>query len=75
MLHLFFGEHTAQVGPARRVAYHARTAAHEGDGLMAAALHVRHCHDGNVVSYVQRIGGRVETDVERDGLAAPEQFV
>ena len=61
----FDGHHLAHVGLAGGVADHRRAAAHQGDGAMARALHVCHCHDRDVVADVQGIGGWVEADVER----------
>ena len=59
------GHHLAHVGLAGRIADHRRAAAHQRDGAVTRALHVRHRHDRDVVADVQGIGGRVEADVER----------
>ena len=59
------GHHLAHVGLAGGVADHRRAAAHQRDGAVTRALHVRHRHDRDVVADVQGIGGRVEADVER----------
>ena len=57
-------------GPAARIADHASTSANERDGLVARKLHTSKCHDRNQVSQVQRIGGWIESDIDRDHLIA-----
>ena len=64
----FHGHHLAHVRLAGRVANHGGTAAHQGDGTVSGALHVRHGHDRNVVADVQGVGCRIETDVECGGV-------
>ena len=58
------GEHLAKVALAGGVADQARAAAHQGDGAVAGALHVRHGHDRDVVADVQGVRRGVKAHVE-----------
>ena len=65
----FHGHHLAHIGFAAGVANHGRCTAHQGDGLVARALHVRHGDDGDEVAEVQAGGGGVKAYVEGSGFA------
>ena len=58
------GHHLTHVGLAGRIADHRGAAAHQGDRLVACALHMRHGHDRDVVTDMQGICSRVEADIE-----------
>ena len=64
------GEHLAQLALAGGVAHQAGASAHQRDGTMARALHMRHGHDRDVVTDVQGVRGRIEADIEGDLFAA-----
>ena len=48
------------------VANHACAATHQADGAVAAALHVRHSHNGQEMPNVQAVRGGVDADIEGD---------
>ena len=57
---------------AARIADHAGSAAHQGDGGMAVPLQPGQPHRGDQAAHVQRIGGGIEADVGGDrALAQP----
>ena len=68
MIDILGGEHLAHVALAARIADHAGAAAHQRDGAMARALHVRHGHNRDIMADVQAVGGGVEADVKRGRL-------
>ena len=72
---MFTTDAAVKAAPKRfdRDAHHAlarRAAAEKRDGLVSRALHVRHCHDGDIVTDMQTVRGRVKADVKRRGFFA-----
>ena len=62
----FDSHHFTHIGFAGGVADHACAAAHQADGAVAAALHVRHSHNGQEMPNVQAVRGGVDADIEGD---------
>ena len=68
MIQFFARHHAAHVRFAGRVADGGGSAAQKHDGPVAAALHVRHSHERNIVADVQAICRWVEADIKSDTL-------
>ncbi len=64
----FRRQHLAHLVLAARVADHARAAAQKDDGTVAGPLHMGHHHEGDEVTHMETVRGRVEADIERDLL-------
>ena len=68
VVELFPGHHAAHVRFAGRIADSGRAAAEQHNGPVAAALHVRHGHERNIVANVQAVRSGVKADIESDTL-------
>ena len=62
----FDSHHFTHIGFAGGVTDHACAATHQADGAVAAALHVRHSHNGQEMPNVQAVRGGVDADIEGD---------
>ena len=60
----FHCHHFTHISFAGGVTDHACAAAHQTDRTVAAALHVRHCHNGQEVTYMEAVCGRVDADIK-----------
>jgi hypothetical protein len=69
-----FVEQVTLLALARGIANHARGAAHQENGLMAAVLQMAKHHDAAKVSDMQGVGGRVSTKVGRHHFFLEEFF-
>ena len=68
MVNRFSRHHLAHVRSAGGVAYHARASAEKSDGAVSVFLHPRHSHNRNVMTYMQTVRCRVESDVKSDAF-------
>ena len=74
MVNVFFGQHFAHVGTARRVTDHGGAAANQGNGLIACHLQALHQGQGHKVAGGQAVGCAVKADVE-SSLAVVDYFL
>jgi hypothetical protein len=68
----FFVQQVALGRFAARVAYHARSPAHQRDGPVAGPLQMHQQHDGHQIAYVQRVGRGVEAHIAGHHLAVQQ---
>ena len=66
MVNRFSRHHLTHVRSAGGVAYHARASAEKSDGAVSVFLHPR--HNRNVMTYMQTVRRRVESDVKSDAF-------